>query len=61
MLDLPFLPTEMDLKIIDNYLSCGSRFVGVEKKLAVRFEGDTHARIAYLCPDCALTKMAVLS
>jgi hypothetical protein len=45
----------------DKCLSCGTTFRGVEGKLAVTFEGDTHRRIGYVCPDCAQTKMAVIS
>jgi hypothetical protein len=57
MLDI--LP--MDAEVFDNCLSCGSRFVGCSEKLPIVLEADTHRRIAYLCPDCAQTKMAVIA
>jgi hydrogenase maturation factor HypF (carbamoyltransferase family) len=57
MLDI--LP--MDTKPFDNCLSCGTRFVGCSEKLPITLEADTHRRIAYLCPDCAQVKMAVIA
>lgn len=57
----PLIGELMASDIFDTCLCCGSRFVGVEGKLAAVIETDTHRRLAYLCADCAQTKTAVIS
>lgn len=55
-----FNGSELAVRAFDNCLSCGTTFRGVEGKLPVTLEADSHKRIGYICADCAQIKTAVI-
>jgi hypothetical protein len=47
--------------IFDKCLVCGGGFRGIEGKVAVVGHFDTHTRMAYICPECAQTRMEAVT